>query len=77
MATGSMRRRGRDAWQLRVYLGTDAQTRRPRWLSKTIHGTGRFARRALEDLVAEAVRARIPARSRIRSNSRSKGRKPV
>jgi integrase len=61
MATGSMRLRGRDAWQLRVHLGTDPATGRPRWLSKTVHGTERYARRQLEDLVAEAGRARIRA----------------
>jgi hypothetical protein len=56
-----MRLRGRDSWQLRVYLGTDPATGRPRWLSKTVHGTHRFARQQLEDLVAEAGRARIRA----------------
>jgi integrase len=61
MGTGSMRQRGRDSWQLRVYLGSDPATGRPRWLSKTVHGTGRFARLQLEDLVAEAARARIRA----------------
>ena len=61
MGTGSMRLRGRDSWHLRVYLGTDPATGRPRWLSKTVHGTRRFARQQLEDLVAEAGRARIRA----------------
>jgi integrase len=56
-----MRRRGKDAWELRVYQGIDPDTRRQRWLTKTVHGTQRFARRALEDLVAEADRARIRA----------------
>jgi len=61
MRTGSMRPRGRDSWQLRVYLGTEPGTGRPRWLSKTVHGTQRFARGQLEDLVAEAGRARVLA----------------
>ena len=61
MGTGSMRLRGRDSWQLRVYMGTDPASRRPRWLSKTVHGTERFARTQLEDLVAEGDRARIRA----------------
>ena len=56
-----MRRRGRDAWELRVYRGIDADTQRQRWLTKTVHGTERFARAQLEDLVAEAGRARIRA----------------
>jgi hypothetical protein len=56
-----MRLRGRDSWQLRVYLGTEPGTGRPRWLSKTVHGTQRFARGQLEDLVAEAGRAQVRA----------------
>lgn len=56
-----MRQRGRDSWQLRVYLGTDSVTGRPRWLSKTVHGTQRFARGQLADLVEEATHARIHA----------------
>jgi integrase len=61
MGTGSMRLRGRDSWQLRVYLGSDPESGRPRWLSKTVHGTQRFASRQLEELVVEAGRARIRA----------------
>jgi hypothetical protein len=60
MGTGSMRLRSRDSWQLRVSLGRSGDGR-PRWLSKTVHGTQRFARRQLEDMVAEAGRARIRA----------------
>ena len=56
-----MRRRGEDAWELRVYQGIDPDTRRQRWLTKTVHGSERFARRQLEDLVAEAGRSRIRA----------------
>ncbi|HUF58338.1 MAG TPA: amidohydrolase family protein [Actinomycetota bacterium] len=56
-----MRLRGRDSWQLRFYLGTDPGTGRPRWHSKTVHGTQRFASRQLEVLEAEASRARIRA----------------
>ena len=56
-----MRQRGRDSWQLRVYLGTAPETGRPRWLSKTVHGTQRFARGQLADLVEEATHARIHA----------------
>jgi integrase len=61
MGTGSMHPRGRDSWQLRVYLGTDPETGRPRWLSKTVHGSERYARRQREDLVVETGRARIRA----------------
>jgi integrase len=56
-----MRQRGKDAWEPRVYQDIDPDTRRQRWLTKTVHGTERFARRQLEDLVAEAGRARIRA----------------
>jgi integrase len=56
-----MRQRGEDAWELRVYQGIDPDTRRQRWLTKTVHGTERFARRQLEELLAEAGRARIRA----------------
>lgn len=56
-----MRRRGRDSWQLRVYVGTDPDTRRRRWLTKTVHGSQRFAGRQLEDLVEEATHAQIHA----------------
>jgi hypothetical protein len=34
-----MRQRGEDAWELRVYQGIDPDTRRQRWLTKTVHGT--------------------------------------
>jgi integrase len=56
-----MRQRGEDAWELRVYQGIDPDTRRQRWLTKTVHGTERFARRQLEDLIVEAGWARIRA----------------
>jgi len=56
-----MRQRGKEAWELRVYQGIDPDTRRQRWLTRTVHGTQRFARAQLEDLVAEAGRARIRA----------------
>jgi len=56
-----MRRRGKDSWELRVYWGIDRSTRRQRWITKTVHGTQRFARGQLEDLMAEAGRARVRA----------------
>jgi hypothetical protein len=61
MAHGSLRQRGRDAWELRVYQGIDRTTGRQRWITKTVHGTQRFARRQLEDLVVEAGKGRIRA----------------
>jgi integrase len=59
MAHGSMRQRSRDSLELRVYQGIDPTTRRQRWLTRTVHGSKRFARRQLEDLAAEAGRGRI------------------
>src|SRR6266542_5997870 len=61
MSRGSMRRRGTDSWELRAYWGIDPKTGRERWLTKTVHGTSRFARRQLDDLVVEAGRARLRA----------------
>jgi hypothetical protein len=56
-----MRERGKDSWELRVYQGTDPDTGRQQWLTKTVHGTQRFARGQLEALVGEAIRARVGA----------------
>ncbi len=61
MANGSMRQRGKDSWELRVYWGIDRATGRQRWITKTVHGTQRFARGQLEDLMAESGRARVRA----------------
>jgi integrase len=61
MAHGSMRQRGRDSWELRVYQGIDRTTGRQRWITKTVHGTQRFARCELEDLLVEAGKGRIRA----------------
>jgi hypothetical protein len=56
-----MRRRGENSWELRVYRGVDPETRRPRWLTRTVHGTEEFARGQLEALVEDADRSRIQA----------------
>jgi integrase len=61
MGSGSMRLRGRGSWELRVYQGVDPDSGRQRWMTKTVHGTHRFARPQLEDLVEEAGHARIHA----------------
>src|SRR6266542_6034036 len=59
MGRGSMRQRSKDSWELRVYQGTDPDTGRQRWLTKTVHGTRRFASGQLEVLVEEASHARL------------------
>jgi len=56
-----MRQRGKDSWELRVYQGIGRTTGRQRWITKTVRGTQRFARRQLEELVAEAGRGRLRA----------------
>lgn len=61
MGRGSMRRRGRDAWELRVYLGTDPATGRQRWATRTVHGSQRFAQGQLSELAEEAGYARLRA----------------
>ena len=52
--TGSIRQRGRDSWQLRVYVGVDPHTHRSRYLTRTVHGSRRAARGALAELELEA-----------------------
>jgi integrase len=54
MERGSIRQRGRDSWQLRVYLGTDPETGHQRWVSRTVHGSRRHAQAQLRELVEEA-----------------------
>src|SRR5919108_4245548 len=61
MGRGSMRQRGRDSWQLRVYQGTGPETGRQRWASRTVHGSRRFAEAQLRELVEEAGYAHLRA----------------
>lgn len=57
--TGSIRKRGTASWELRVYAGTDPETGRRRYQTKTVRGNKADARRELKALVArvEAIRA--------------------
>ncbi|HVW32767.1 MAG TPA: site-specific integrase [Acidimicrobiia bacterium] len=55
---GSIRRRGRDSWQLRVYRGVDGHGR-PRWVTTTVHGSRRYAEQRLAELVVEVGHARL------------------
>jgi integrase len=59
--TGSLRNRGRDSWQLRVYVGLDARTGRQRWATTTVHGTKRYASAQLAEFVEHADYARVRA----------------
>jgi integrase len=61
MAEGSMRQRGKDTWQLRVYVRIDPTSRKQRWLAKTVHGTKRFASQQLQELLEEVCRGRLHA----------------
>ena len=49
---GFMRQRS-DAWELRVYLGTDPVTRKQRYATRTVRGGKRVAQRALAEMVTE------------------------
>lgn len=52
-AKGFIRPRG-DAWELRVFLGTDPVTNKKRYASKTVLGAKRDAQRSLNEMLAEA-----------------------
>jgi integrase len=60
---GSMRRRGPNSWQFRVYMGIDPQSGRQRWATRTVRGSERVARRELEGFVAELSFAQVRAGS--------------
>jgi integrase len=50
---GTKRKKRDGVWEVRVYLGRDAATGRPRQLSKTVHGSARDADAVLHDLIAK------------------------
>ena len=52
---GLIRRRG-DAWELRVYLGTDPVTNKQRYASRTVRTGKREAQRVLNEMISEAER---------------------
>ncbi|MPZ16186.1 MAG: hypothetical protein GEU73_17510, partial [Chloroflexi bacterium] len=51
---GSIRQRGRNSWELRVYAGTDPETGRRRWLTRTVRGSRTQAQRELVSFAAQA-----------------------
>jgi len=66
VASGSIRQRGGGSWELRAYRGTDPETGKRRYATRTVRGTKRAAQRALVELVTDASHAaRVGARSRI------------
>ena len=56
-----MRQRSKGTWELRVYVGVDADTGRRRYATRTVHGSRREAQRALTELATEAGYARTRA----------------
>src|SRR5919106_333474 len=51
---GSIRKRGTNSWEIRIYAGTDPDTGRRRQLSRTVRGSRTQAQRELRALVAFA-----------------------
>lgn len=51
---GSIRQRGRNSWEIRVYAGTDPETGKRRQLSRTVRGSRTQAQRELRSLAALA-----------------------
>lgn len=51
---GSIRQRGRNSWQIRVYAGTDPGTGHRRQLTRTVQGSRTQAERELRSLTAFA-----------------------
>lgn len=52
--SGSIRQRGRNSWEIRVYSGTDPETGQRRQLSRTVRGSRTQAQRELRALAAFA-----------------------
>jgi hypothetical protein len=52
--TGSLRQRGANSWELRVYQGADPATGRRRYATRTVRGSRTRAQRELADLAALA-----------------------
>jgi integrase len=61
MRRGSLRPRGSNVWQLRVYLGINPETGGQRYATRTVRGSRREATRELQLLVAETDNARTHA----------------
>src|SRR5262245_23297383 len=59
--TGSLRQRAPGSWELRGYLGVDADTGCERWATKTVHGSRRHASSQLAAFGEEAGYARLRA----------------
>ncbi len=51
---GSIRQRGKESWELRVFVGRDPVTDKRQYVTKTYRGTRREAERELARLVVQA-----------------------
>jgi integrase len=60
-ATGSVRQRGTNSWELRIYQGVDPEDGKERWATKTVRGSRRFATAQLREFGQVARCGRIPA----------------
>ena len=56
---GHVRQRGENSWELRVYVGRDATTKRARYKTRTFKGSKRDADRAMRAFLAEVDRGVI------------------
>ncbi len=54
---GSVRKRDRGVWEVRVYLGRDADSGKKRYRSRTVRGAQRDAERVCREIVAEVEAA--------------------
>ena len=55
---GTKRKRSEGVWEVRVYVGRDPITGKPKQISKTVHGGARAADAALRDLIDKQAPSR-------------------
>ncbi len=60
-STGSVRQRGPNRWELRIYQGVDPENGKERWATKTVRGSRRFATAQLREFRQVAICGRIRA----------------
>ena len=60
-STGSVRQRGTNSWELRIYQGVDPENGKERWATKTVRGSRRFATAQLREFRQVAICGRIRA----------------
>lgn len=58
---GTMTERSPGTWRLRVYIGDDPATGRPRQVSRTYKGTKKHAQTALAELIIDVAGGPVPA----------------